>query len=350
MTTLTADRGDDAIALASPDAGVRPASKARARGILSSTSARGAAIVDSRVERAGELGLRLAEDVGDATRFATNLRAAFAELADPEYHAGQARIAPGIGRTHGVRTPLQAALRRAFLKATRHDSTANLLFVAARLLGEPELEGRWLAASILDRTLGPEPERSWQLLRRAAREAGDWITVDTLAHPFGRGILGEAHRWPELEQLTISPLRWERRLVGSTIATIPFVDRRRGRAPEVAAAALPLLGLLIGDDQPDVQKGLSWAYRAMLLVDKPATVAALEAEARTAAATDDGYRAWVIRDALPNLAPELAAPIRAQLAGIRRKPGAPPTSHAAELAARFAGMGLGRPLPEPPLT
>jgi len=316
----------------------------------SPTSIRAAEIVTARETRATELGSRLAAEVGDPARLATALRSAFAELADPEYRAGQQRVAPGIGLTHGVRTPLQAALRRAFNTATRRDSSALRLLVADRLLGEPELEARWLAISILERTVLVEPERTWQLLRRAAREAADWITVDTLAHPFGVGILCETHRWPELEQLTISPDRWERRLVGSTIATIPFVDRRRGRAPEVAAAALPLLGLLIGDDEPDVQKSLSWAYRSMLLVDAGATVAALEAEAKTAADTGDGHRAWVIRDVLSKLDPDRATAIRLTLDGIRRKPGAPATSAASDLARRFAGMGLGRAMPEPPLT
>ena len=37
-----------------------------------------------------------------------------------------------------------------------------------------------------------DTERTWQLLRRAAREAGDWITVDSLAHPYGKGIARRA--------------------------------------------------------------------------------------------------------------------------------------------------------------
>jgi 3-methyladenine DNA glycosylase AlkD len=211
------------------------------------------------------------------------------------------------------------------------------------------MEPRWFAIVLLDRTLRQEPERTWQLLRRAGRAAGDWITVDTLAHPVARGILREPYRWAELEQLVISPSRWERRLVGSTIATMPFADRRAGRAPEVAAHALPILATLIGDADPDVQKALSWAYRSLTVVDPAATSGALEREASEAARTHDGLRAWVIRDALPKLPPETAARIRERIDGLRRRPGAGPTSRAAELAHRFEGMGLGRPIPEPPL-
>ncbi len=315
-----------------------------------SAGAHAAAILEARADRASRLGTELGALVQDSAALARAFRAGYRELADGEYRVGQGRVAPGIGLTHGVRLPLQAGVRRAFTKATRTDSPALLLLAADRLLHEPELEAHWFAVSILERTITAEPERTWQLLRRVSAGAADWITVDSLAHPVGKGILREPRRWPELEQLTISPSRWERRLVGSTIATMPFVDHRAGRNPEVTARALPILGSLIGDREPDVQKALSWAYRSMLLVDRDATVRALEAEATRAAQNDDGHRAWVVRDVLPKLDPSVADPIHAALAGIRRRPGAPSTSTAAELANRFAGMGLGRAMPEPPLT
>src|SRR5262249_23560635 len=156
---------------------------------------------------------------------------------------------------------------------------------------------------LMDRLVVDEPERTWQLIRRAAREADDWATVDALAHPAGKGILNEPYRWAELEQLVFSPRRWERRFVGSTVATIPFVDRKRGRTAEVAEHGIGLVRELIGDAEPDVQKALSWALRSMAMIDPAATTAFLNAEAETAAATDDGHRAWVIRDTLPKIDP-----------------------------------------------
>jgi 3-methyladenine DNA glycosylase AlkD len=308
------------------------------------------AYVAAHLERAERLGRRLADDVGDPAALAAGLHAALAELADPAYLEGQRFVAPGIGRTHGVRSPLLGAVRRGFASATRRDSPSTLLQVADRLLGEAELEARWFAFSILERTVTREPERTWQLIRRAGRDAADWITVDSLAHPAGKGIIAEPYRWAELEQLVYSPSRWERRLVGSTIATIPFLNRTVGREPIVAMRALELLGLLIGDAEPDVQKALAWAYRSMAMISPGATTAALEAEAAAAAGTADGHRAWVVREALPKLDPADADRIRARLAGIRRRPGAPATSIAAETAARFTDLPLGRPMPEPPLT
>ena len=203
---------------------------------ISPITARATALVADLRPAAEDLGRSLAEDVSDPAAFATRLHDGLARLADPEYLEGQRRIAPGIGRLHGVRWPLIEAVRRGFREATRRERTSGWLEIADRLLREAELEARWFAFGLLERLIDDDTERAWQLLRRASRDADDWITVDSLAHPVGKGILHETYRWAELEQLVFSPSRWERRLVGSTIATMPFVDRRRGRAPEVASA------------------------------------------------------------------------------------------------------------------
>jgi 3-methyladenine DNA glycosylase AlkD len=318
--------------------------------IASPTTARATAFVADRRRTAQELGAALADLTGDPAAFCAGLRDALLTLTDPGYAGAQQVIAPGIGPVIGVRWPLMEALKRGFRTATRRDRTSTWLFVADRLLREDEMEPRWFAFGLLERLILDEPERAWQLVRRAAREAGDWITVDSLAHVVGRGVLAEPYRWAELEQLVYSPSPWERRLVGSAIATIPFVDRRRGREPLVAEHGLGLVGQLIGDDAPEVQKALAWALRSLVLVDAKAVAAFCTRQADVAVATDDGFRAWVVRDALAKLDASIADGLRARLAGIRRRAGASPTSEAATAAARFGAGLLSRPMPEPPLT
>lgn len=315
----------------------------------SPATARASAFVDARRAAAEALGTRIADHAGDPDALASDLRAGLARLADPDHLAGQQRVAPGLGTIHGVRSPLLAAVGRGFERSTKADRPTALLFVADRLVREEHLEAHWLAFGILERTLAAEPERTWQLLRRAARQAGDWITVDTLAHPYASGIAAEPYRWAELEQLVFSPSRWERRLIGSTIATMTHGDRRPDQGASVVATALPLLGQLIGDAEPDVQKALSWAYRSLAQRDPDATVAALRAETGIAVRTDDGHRAWVIRDSLPKLPAAFASETRAALGSIRRRPGAPSTSAASRTAAAFGALPDPRIHPEPPL-
>lgn len=317
---------------------------------LSPVTERATALVAERRPQAESLGRELAEHVNDPAAFAAMLGDGLRDLSDPEYLEGQRRVAPGIGASFGVRWPLIEAIKRGFRESTRQERTGGWLFVADLLLREEELEPRWFAFGLLERLIADDPERTWQLLRRAAREASDWITIDSLAHPVGKGILAESYRWAELDQLVYSPSRWERRLIGSTVATVPFIDRRLGRQPDVARHGLDLIGQLLGDDEPDVQKALAWALRSLTLVDRGAVTAFCDVESERAARGSDGHRAWVIRDALPKLESEAADRIRARLDGIRRKAGAPSTSTAAAAAARFGAGALGQALPEPPLT
>ena len=313
-------------------------------------TAHAVAFVAKKKPLAEGIGRDLAELTADPEAFAAALRAGLLSLSDPEYLEGQRRVAPGIGALLGVRWPLIEAIKRGFRESTRRERTSTWLFVADRLMREPELESHWFAFGLLERLIQDEPERTWQLTRRAAREAADWITVDSLAHVVGKGILAEPYRWAELEQLVYSPSRWERRLVGSTVATTPFIDRRRGREPLVARHGLGLIAQLIGDSEPDVQKALAWALRSLAVVDREAVTTFCEAEAARAAQTADGHRAWVIRDVLPKLDETRSAAIRTSLDGIRRRPGSPSTSSAAQAADRFGQGMLGAPQPEPPLT
>lgn len=291
--------------------------------------------MEARLPAAHALGDRLADLVGEPEAFVGTLRAGLQELADPAYADAQARVSPGAGATIGTRWPLIHEVERTLRTPFAESSSAWILSLAQRLATEPEREVRLFALPCLRRTLPDDPERSWQLLRRLARDAGDWISVDSLADVYAQGVLAERFRWAELEQLVYSDRRMERRLVGSTLATIPHRVPRSRRHHLSAAPALELVGQLVGDADDQVQKALAWALREWARVDRDAVGEWLEAQSVLAAATDDGHRAWVIKDALAPQPPAVAGPIRARLAGIRRRTGAPSTSRASGIAAEF---------------
>ncbi|MFN8628823.1 MAG: DNA alkylation repair protein [Chloroflexota bacterium] len=305
---------------------------------LSKTSERSQAFVEAHLDEAVALGKRAGNEAQDPAEIAAILHEGLQALADPEYLEGQRRVAPGIGELLGVRNPLLSAVTRGLRAATKRDRPSTLLDIADHLQRQGPLELHWLANDLLDRAIALEPERAWQLVRREAKSANDWITIDNLAHIAGRGILAEAYRWAELEQLVYSPSRWERRLAGSTVATIPFVDRKASRTPEVAQRGLGIVGDLIGDREPDVQKSLSWALRNLLYVDPGAVHAFLDREAQLAADANDGHRAWVVRDTFEKLDPDTIARHKATLAEVRKRPGAPSTSRASAAAAASSAL------------
>ena len=292
------------------------------------------------------LGERLAELIAQPDEFMSTLEQGLAEIADPIYVIGVRSVTPGLGNVLGVRLPLLEAAHKSLRKATKKTSTSLILEVTGRLLDHEAADVRWFGMWNLERLLSTDPERTWQLMHRAAAEAGEWISVDTLAHSYATGILLDELRWAELEQLAQSSSRWERRLVGSTLATLPHVKHAGSGDETVALRGVQLISLLIGDAEPDVQKALSWALRSLAAIDTAAVVTFVENEAGTARATDDGHRAWVLRDSLPKLPAGTQKSVKAGLEGIRRRPGAPSTSLAAATAAESASADAAqRPRP-----
>ncbi len=106
----------------------------------SEVTARAVAFVAAHRDEAELLGATLADLSNQPDAFATALTAGLERLADPDYLAGQQRVAPGIGAVHGVRWPLLAAVQRGFRTATKGDPETPLLFLADRLFRERELE------------------------------------------------------------------------------------------------------------------------------------------------------------------------------------------------------------------
>jgi len=301
---------------------------------------RAQALVAERLPEAQGLGRALVDLIDEPEAFIETLRHGFQRLADDEYAAGQARVAPTADPVIAIRAPLIAAVERQLRAPLRVASAASALSLAQRLAAEPEREIRLFSVIPLRRSLLDDPERSWQVMRKLARTSADWVSVDTLAGLYAQGILAEHYRWAELEQLVYSTDRWERRLVGSTVANIPHGLPRQRRQELARSPGLTLIKSLIGDSEPDVQKALSWALRSWWEVDPFGTREFIRQEAMRAKSDNDGHRAWVLRDALtlPGIDSGFVEEIRDRLDGVRRTPGAPSTSAAAEIAQQFKGM------------
>ena len=306
--------------------------------MTSEVSTRAAALVAERLPQARGLGLALAELIDDPEAFTRALTEGLEQLSDEAYAVEQERVAPGSGAVIGTRWPLVHAIERALGGPLRESSSSSALWLAQRLASSEFREVRLFSLPCLERSLPDDPERSWQLMRRLGRGARDWISVDALASVYAQGILLERFRWAELEQLVYSKQNMERRLVGATLARMPYeIQGRAGRSQALdPRRALELISTLMGDADDQVQKALSWALREWSRVDRVAVEGLLDREATLAARTGDGHRAWVIRDSLTLIDPGMARELRARLADVRRRNSSPPTSEASKAAATFS--------------
>jgi hypothetical protein len=293
--------------------------------------------------RAGALGRQLATLIDEPEEFVEVLEAGLAALSDPDHAVTLRRVSPDVETFHAVPSPLVRAIESPIKAELRQGSSATALSLAGQLERADVREVRMFARPCLLRALPDEPERAWQIMRRLAARAADWIEVDAFAQAWAVGVLAEPFRWAELEQLVYSPAVMERRLIGSTLATMTHVLKGSARprlAPELAPRAIALVGTLIGDAEPAVQKALSWALRSWHALAPDAVEPFLREQASIARAQGDGHRAWVVRDALPAVPPTVAVELRAQLGDVRRRPGAPSSSTAAAIAARY-GIATG---------
>ena len=106
------------------------------------------------------------------------------------------------------------------------------------------------------------------MLRRVAADADDWITVDTLADDDrGRASSASPTAGPSWSSWSTAPAAGS---AGSSARRSPRSRSRTGRPGgrrTIAGRGLALIGLLIGDPEPDVQKALSWALRSLAAVD-----------------------------------------------------------------------------------
>ena len=310
--------------------------------MTSEVTERARTIVAERLPEARALGQTLAELIDYPEEFMATLERGLISLSDAMYTAELGRVVPGDTPDIAVRTPLTRAVARRLARPLAEGSSASALYLAERLADSDKRSIRLFALEPLGRALEREPERSWQLLRRMAHAARDWLSVDSLAAVYARGILLEPVRWAEIEQLVFSSSEWERRLVGATIASLPMRLNMVTRRTLIGTPALALIRSLIGDASDTVQKSLAWALRAWREIDRAGVDDLLREEAALAASTGDGHRARVIREAVRDARPTpsggLAAELRERLAGIRRTSNAESTSTAADIRAHFAGL------------
>ena len=255
----------------------------------------------------------------------------------PSTPPGQQRVAPGIGRVYGVRWPLTAAVDRGFRQATRRTGSRRV----AR--GRRPAVPRARARVPLVRVRPPRPAR--------ARRPGTRLAAAPARRARGRRLDHRRHARPPGRSrdppraLPLGGARAARLLarragsVGSSarpIATIPFVDRRRGRdpgrrQPRPGPPRRPHRRCRAGRPE-GARLGASLAdHRRRRRRPRRSWSARPTSPPRPTTATAPGSCATPSPSCRPSRRPRSGPASTA----IRRRAGAPSTSRAAATAARF---------------
>ncbi len=320
----------------------------QATGVMPATTspitARAVELVADRRPAAEDLGRRLAEETGDPDGFADVLRAGLTALADPEYLAGQRRIAPGIGDLHGVRWPLIEAIKRGFRAATRTRADVGLALHRRSPARRAEARGA-LVRVRASRATGRRRHRASVAAHPPRGPRRRRLDHRRQPRPSGRqgrperGVPLGGARAARLQSVALgaparrqhdrddpahrSPARPRARGRGPRAGPHPRADRRRrAGCPEGPRLGPPR----DGRRRPRRNRGTSSTPRQ-----------------RPAATTSDGHRAWVIRDALSEARARRRRP---DPRSPDRHP--PPGRHAGHLARRRDGQPLRSRSPRPP--
>ena len=159
----------------------------------SATTERANRFVAKHRAAADALGRRAADLVTEPDAFVASLTRGLSRLADPAYRDAHAWMAPGATGVIGVRGPLVQAVERPVARALRGASPAVSIYLADACSRHEACEVRLFALPCpCVGACREDPERTWQLMRRVARQASDWVSVDSLADVVARGVLAGA--------------------------------------------------------------------------------------------------------------------------------------------------------------
>jgi 3-methyladenine DNA glycosylase AlkD len=153
-------------------------------------------------------------------------------------------------------------------KELRDEPPGRVLELARLLRGKGTHEGRQVAFELLDRRKDARAGLGRDDILELGEGNDNWASVDA----FCVYVSGPAWREGQLTDEEVlswarSPDRWWRRT--ALVSTVPLNMKSRGGTGD-PDRTLRICAELGGDSEPMVAKGLSWALRALISVDRAA--------------------------------------------------------------------------------
>jgi 3-methyladenine DNA glycosylase AlkD len=210
----------------------------------------------------------------DIPALAAEVDARLREHANPERKRIAVTYFPTAMEVIGVSVPDLRAIARDVAHRLRAVHAEDAFALVDALLDANTFEGRQAAYEVLARHPAAIAALTTEHIEHLGRDIDNWASVDA----FSVTIAGPAWRRGQLDDDTVlrwakSPDRWWRR--AAVVCTVALNQKAHGGKGDTART-LAVCDLLATDRDDMVAKALSWALRALSLVDREAVVAFLE--------------------------------------------------------------------------
>ncbi len=202
-------------------------------------------------------------DLAERAQWADNT---LRSLTDPERQRVTQGYFPTAMEILGVSAPKMRTVLRQLLRDLKGQSPGVVLELVCLLRAQGTHEGRQVAYELFDRRKDARSHLKTRDVRSLGRGNDNWASVDAfsvyVSGPVWRdGQISDSEvlRWTRSKDL------WWRRT--ALVSTVPLNMKSRGGSGD-ADRTLLICRELAGDGEPMVAKGLSWALRALIAVDR----------------------------------------------------------------------------------
>jgi 3-methyladenine DNA glycosylase AlkD len=210
----------------------------------------------------------------DTTSLCQEIDARLREHAKPERKRVAVTYFPTSMQVIGVAVPDLRAIARDVSKRLHGEPAEDVFALVEAVIVANTFEGRQTTYEILSRHPAAMAALKPKRIERLGRGNDNWASVDA----FSVTIAGPAWRKGLLDDETVlrwakSPDRWWRRT--ALVCTVALNQKAHGGKGDTSRT-LMICELLASDRDEMVAKALSWALRALSVVDREAVVAFLE--------------------------------------------------------------------------
>ena len=207
--------------------------------------------------------------VTDVSRLASEVQRGLEAAGNPERREVAKTSFPTAMTVIGVSVPDIRAVVRGASRALKGSPPGVVLSLARALLDGGTFEGRQAAYEIISRRKPAPASLRTATTEQLGKGMDNWASVDA----FACLVAGPAWRQHQVTDAAVtrwarSPDRWWRR--AAVVSTVPLNQKSKGGSGDTPRT-LRVCGIVAGDRDDMVAKGLSWALRELAERDRDAT-------------------------------------------------------------------------------